>query len=210
MKERIQIMKKIIIVGSLAIALGVILFAGCAKPPTEKVAALQDQISKLEGQGAQVFATPQYEQVSAGMSDLNSLMDQKKNKAATAKADSMDALVKALDEAVIAQAPQVAKQAADAAGAEIAKLKAQMKTPEAKKVIVKDEIKKMDEMAAGFDKDLAAVTADIGNSAFLNAYNNANTLKGKIAAAEQGITQKIEEAKAKKGAKAPAKAAPKK
>ncbi|MDP2983679.1 MAG: hypothetical protein Q8O92_10170 [Candidatus Latescibacter sp.] len=203
-------MKKIIIVGSLAIALGVILFAGCAKPPTEKVAALQDQISKLEGQGAQVFATPQYEQVSAGMSDLNSLMDQKKNKAATAKADSMDALVKALDEAVIAQAPQVAKQAADAAGAEIAKLKAQMKTPEAKKVIVKDEIKKMDEMAAGFDKDLAAVTADIGNSAFLNAYNNANTLKGKIAAAEQGITQKIEEAKAKKGAKAPAKAAPKK
>lgn len=203
-------MKKIIIVGSLAIALGVMLFAGCAKPPTEKVAALKDQISKLEGQGAQVFATPQYDQVVAGMSDLNSLMDQKKNKAATAKADSMDALVKALEEAVTAQAPQVAKQAADAAGAEIAKFKAQMMTPDAKKVIVKDEIKKMAEMAAGFDKDLAAVTADIGNSAFLNAYNNANTLKGKIAAVEQGITQKIEDSKAKKGAKAPAKAAPKK
>lgn len=195
-------MKKIIIVGSLAIALGVMLFAGCAKPPTEKVAALQDQISKLEGQGAQVFATPQYDQVVAGMSDLNSLMDQKKNKAATAKADSMDALVKALEEAVTAQAPQVAKQAVDAAGAEIAKFKAQMMTPDAKKVIVKDEMKKMMDMAAGFDKDLAAVTADIGNSAFLNAYNNANTLKGKIAAAEQGITQKIEDAKAKKGAKA--------
>ena len=203
-------MKKIVIVSSLVIALGM-LFAGCAKPPTEKFDALKAQIAQLEQSGAQVFASQQYDMVTAGMNDLTSLMDQKKNKDATAKADSLTALVTALDEAVKAQAPQVAKQAADAAGAELAKCKDMMKMPDAKKVMSKDEMKKMDEAIAGFDKDLAAVNADIGNSAFLNAYNNANALKGKIAAAGQGVTQKIEDAKAKAGAKAaPKKAAPKK
>jgi hypothetical protein len=206
-------MKKIAIVSTLVIAFGALLFAGCAKPPTEKAEALKTQVSQLEQAGAQVFATQQYEAVTAGMADLSSLMDQKKNKAATAKADSLTALVAALDEAVKAQAPQVAKQAADAANAELMKYKDMMKMPDAKKVMAKDEMKKMDEMTAGFDKDLAAVTADIGNSAFLNAYNNANTLKGKIAAASQGMMQKMEDAKAKKGAPkamAPKKGAPKK
>lgn len=198
-------MKKIIVITSVAIALGAMLFVGCAKPPTEKVAALKDQIAKLEGQGASVFASQQYDQVVAGMADLQGLMDNKKNKAATAKADSLDILVKDLEPVIQTNAPAAAKQGVDAAKAELANFKKMMATPEAKKVIGKDGIKKMQDMTVGFDKDVANLDSEMGNSAFLNAYNDSNTLKGKITAAGQECTQKMEEAKAKKGAKAPAK-----
>ncbi|MFA6470924.1 MAG: hypothetical protein WCU00_02700 [Candidatus Latescibacterota bacterium] len=203
-------MKKIIVLSAVAIALGAMLFAGCAKPPTEKVAALQEQITKFDGAGAAVFASQQYDAVVAGMSELQTLMDNKKNKAATAKADSLTALVAEVETAIQTNAPAAAKQGVDAAKAELAKFKATMATPEAKKVIVKDELKKMKEMEAAFDKDAANLDAAIGNSAFLNAYNDANTLKGKIAAAGQEVAQKIEDAKAKKAVKPAAKKSPKK
>jgi hypothetical protein len=203
-------MKKIIVLSAVTIALGAMLFAGCAKPPTEKVAALKDKIAQLDGAGAAVFASQQYDAVVAGMSELQTLMDNKKNKAATAKADSLTTMVAEVETAIQTNAPAAAKQGVDAAKAELAKFKATMATPEAKKVIVKDDLKKMKEMEAAFDKDAANLDAAIGNSAFLNAYNDANTLKGKIAAAGQEVAQKIEDAKAKKAAKPAAKAAAKK
>jgi len=203
-------MKKIIVLSAVAIALGAMLFAGCAKPPTEKVAALKDQIAQLDGQGAAVFASQQYDAVVAGMSELQSLMDSKKNKAATAKADSLTAMVAEVETAIQTNAPAAAKQGVDSAKAELAKFKATMATPEAKKVIVKDDLKKMKEMEAAFDKDAANLDTEIGNSAFLNAYNDSNTLKGKIAAAGQEVAQKIEDAKAKKAVKPAAKKSTKK
>jgi len=206
-------MKKYLVSGALAIALGVVLFAGCAKPPTTEQAALKDQLTQLETQGAQVFATQQYDMVTAGMNELQSLMDNKKNKNAKAKADSLKTEMDALKAAVETQAPAIAKQGVDGATAEVAKFKALM-TPEAKKVLGAEETKKLDEMGAGFDKDAAALATDLGNSAFMNAFNNSKTLKDKVTMASQEVTQKMEEAKAKKGAKgakaAPAKAAPKK
>jgi hypothetical protein len=204
-------MKKIIVISCVAIALGAMLFVGCAKPPTEKVAALNEQITKLEGMGAQVFASQQYDAVSAAKAELQGLMDSKKNKAATAKADSLATMVAELETAINTNAPTAAKQAVDAAKAELAKYKQMMAAPEAKKVMSKDDMKKMMDMTAAFEKDAANLDSEIGNSAFLNAYNDGNTLKGKITAAGQEISQKMEEAKAKKaakpvkGAKAPAK-----
>ena len=76
---RVMDLKKLA-TGALVIALGATLFIGCAKPPTEKVDALNAQFAQLQEKGAQVFAQAQYDQVSAQMTELQSLMDQKKYK----------------------------------------------------------------------------------------------------------------------------------
>jgi len=199
--------KKLVVAGSIAIALGVMLFAGCAKPPTAKVTTLTEEFNKLQAAGAQVFARDQYDQVNAQMASLQSLMDQKKYKEATALCDTITTAIEALKSAVDTQGAEIAKTEVASATEEIAKMKT-LVTDNAKALGAEDGKKLQDQIAA-LESQAGALQGEIDNKNFMNAFNTAKSIKDQIAAATQQVTTKLEEAKAKKGAKPAAKPAKK-
>lgn len=191
-------MKKLLVSSIAVLTLGVMLFAGCAKPPTEKVTALNDEFSKLQAAGAQVFAQAEYDAVNAQMTNLQGLMDGKKYKEATALCDTITTAIEALKAAVETQGAEVAKAEVAGATEEIAKFK----------TLVNDNAKALGADAKKFQDQVAALEAqagglqgDIDNKNLLKAYNDAKSIKDQIAAASSEITTALEAAKAAKGGK---------
>lgn len=190
--------KKLMVIG-LVVVVGTMLFIGCAKPPTEKVNALQADLQNYEAQGAQVFAGEQYNVVSQKMSELQGLMDQKKYKDAASLADSIATDMGNLKSAIEANAQSMADQSIQAVNAELATFKGLL-TPDTIKLLGEADAKTYQDQAANFETQAGALSTDMGNSAFLNVYNNATPLKDQITAASTELTGKVEAAKAAKAA----------
>jgi len=184
---------------TLAVILGASLFIGCAKPPTEKVDALNAQFTQLQEKGAQVFAMQQYDQVSAQMTELQGLMDQKKYKDAAAKADSVTTAMEELTTALETNGQQMAQAEVASANEEIVKFKAFIDGN--KKVLAGDEAKKFTDQTTAVEGQIAGLQAELDAKNFLNAYNTAKSVKDQLAAAAQEVTATIEAAKTKKGGK---------
>ncbi|MHB9029593.1 MAG: hypothetical protein ACYC9O_12570 [Candidatus Latescibacterota bacterium] len=185
--------------GALVIALGATLFIGCAKPPTEKVDALNAQFAQLQEKGAQVFAQAQYDQVSAQMTELQSLMDQKKYKEASALADSITTGMDAANAALETNGQQMAQAEVASANEEIVKFKAFVDGN--KKVLAAEDMQKYADQTAALEAQVAGLQAELDAANYLNAYNTAKSVKDQIAASTQEVTAKVEEAKTKKGGK---------
>jgi hypothetical protein len=185
--------------GALVLALGATLFIGCAKPPTEKVDALNAQFAQLQEKGGPVFAQAQYELVSAQMTELQSLMDQKKYKEATALADSVTAGMDAANAALETNGQQMAQTEVASANEEIVKFKAFADGN--KKVFAAEDVQKYTDQTAALEAQVAGLQAELDAQNFLNAYNAAKLVKDQIAASTQEVTAKVEEAKTKKGGK---------
>ena len=168
-----------------------LLFSGCSKPPTEEVAALE----ACKAQGAEVFAEAEYGQAMQKMSTLQGYMDSKQNRMAKALADSMMAEMEALKSATATNAKDMSTQAVTMINEELAKLKGMM-TPEAAKMLGAEEAGKCEQQVMEMDSKAAALKADLDNSAFLDAFNNAKPLMNDIAMASQDMNQKMEQAKA--------------
>jgi hypothetical protein len=185
--------------GALIIALGTTLFIGCAKPPTEKVDALTAQFAQLQEKGAQVFAQAQYDQVNAQMTELQSLMDQKKYKEASALADTITAGMEAVNAALETNGQQMAQAEVASANEEIVKFKAFVDGN--KKVFAAEDVQKYADQSTALEAQVASLQAELDAKNFLNAYNTAKSVKDQIAASTQEVTAKVEEAKTKKGGK---------
>jgi len=184
---------------TLTVVMGASLFIGCAKPPTEKVDALNAQFTQLQEKGAQVFAMQQYDLVSAQMTELQGLMDQKKYKDAAAKADSVTTAMEELTTALETNGQQMAQAEVASANEEIVKFKAFIDGN--KKVLVGDEAKKFTDQTTAVEGQIAGLQAELDAKNFLNAYNTAKSVKDQLAAATQEVTASIEAAKTKKGGK---------
>lgn len=201
---------------SFVVIASVMIFIGCAKPPTEKVTALQGELKNCETQGARVFAPDQYAQVANRMAELQNMMAQKKYRQATALADSLKTDMAALVTATATNAKKIAEQNVAGVSVEIEKMKSLL-TPENIKLLGQADTKAFQDETTAFEGQFSALKNDLGNSAFLKVYNDSKPLKDKIAISIQNMNQKLETAKAKemekatKGkakAKAPAKPAP--
>lgn len=191
--------KKLVIAGSVAVALGAMLFAGCAKAPTEKVTALNDEFSKLQATGAQVFAQAEYDQVNSQMTQLQGLMDQKKYKEATALCDSISSAIEVLKSAVQTNGAEITKAEIASATEEIAKMKTLV--TDNQKALGAEDGKKFQDQVAALETQAGSLQGDMDNKDFLKAFNTAKSIKDQIAAATQEVTTKLEAARAKKGAK---------
>jgi len=189
-------MKKLLVSSVAVLALGAMLFAGCAKPPTEKVATLNDEFSKLQAAGAQVFAQAEYDAVNNQMTSLQGLMDGKKYKEATALADTITTAIEALKAAVETQGAEMAKAEVAGAAEEIAKFKT-LVTDNAKALGA--DAQKFQDQVAALESQAGGLQGDIDNKNLLKAFNDAKSIKDQIAAATQEITTALEAAKAAKG-----------
>ena len=188
--------RKISLYAATAMAFSLmLLFSGCSKPPTEEVAALQSDLAACKAQGAEVFAEAEYGQAMQKMSTLQGYMDSKQNRMAKALADSMMAEMEALKSATATNAKDMSTQAVTMINEELAKLKGMM-TPEAAKMLGAEEAGKCEQQVMEMDSKAAALKADLDNSAFLDAFNNAKPLMNDIAMASQDMNQKMEQAKA--------------
>ena len=184
-----------------AVMLGsMVLYVGCAKPPTEKANALQSDLKSTEAKGAKIFAPAEYDQVAKKMAELQNLMGQKKNRMATALADSIAPQMAALKATVDNNSKSMSQQAVSAASGELGKFKALL-TPENMKLLG-EGAKACQARCAEFESKVNEVQNTLSSGDLLNAYNNAQQLAGQIAAAVQDDTQKIEQAKAKEAEKA--------
>jgi len=200
-------MKKAIVLLSAVALFGAMLVIGCAKPPTDKVAALTDDFAKLQTIGAPIFAQAEYDAVNGKMSTLQGLMDSKKYKEATALCDSIATDIANLKTTVSTQGAEMAKTEVAGATEEIAKLKT-LVTDNAKALGTEDGKKFADQVAA-LESQAGGLQGAIDGGDFLKAYNDAKSIKDMATAATTEIGAKMEAAKAKKGAK-PAKPAKKK
>ncbi|MCE5249660.1 hypothetical protein LLG96_05510 [bacterium] len=201
---------------AMIVMASIMIFTGCAKPPTEQVTALQNDMQNVETKGAKIFAPDQYAQISKKMNELQGMMDQKKFGPATALADSLKADITALITATTTNGKKVAGQAVLDVNAEIEKMKSFL-APETAKLLGAADSKSFADEITAFESQLQALKTDLDNSSFVKVYDDSNSLKGKIAASMQTAQQKIEAAKAlemekaaKSKAKPKAKAAPRK
>ena len=201
---------------AMIVMVSIMLFIGCAKPPTEQVTALQNDIKSCETKGAKVFAPDEYAQVSQKMNELQGMMDQKKFSPATALADSLKADMTALVTATTTNGKNIAGQAVLDVSAEIEKMKSFL-APETAKLLGAADSKTFADEITAFEGQLQALKTDLDNSSFVKVYEDSNSLKDKIAVSMQTAQQKIEAAKAlemekaaKSKAKPKAKAAPRK
>ncbi len=191
---------KKLVSGAVVIALGAVLFTGCASDPAEKADALTTSFITLQDKGAQVFAQVEYDQVSAKMAELANLREQKKYKEATALADSIDAAMQVLSAALETNGAQMAQQEAASVGEEITMFKAAVDAN--KKDLVADDAQKYADQATALETQAAGLQSELDSQNFLSAYNTAKSIKDQVAVSTQEITVKIEEAKAaKKGRK---------
>lgn len=190
--------KKLVLTGAVVVALGAMLFAGCAKPPTEKVAALQADFTTVTEQGAQVFAQAEFDQVNTQMAELQNLMDSKKFKEAGALADSIAMALETLKAAIETNGQQMSQTEVSSANEEIAKLK--ILCADNAKVLGADAQKYTEQMAA-LESQGAGLQAEIDNKNFLNAFNTAQSIKDQVAASTQEIIARAEAAKPAKGKK---------
>lgn len=190
---------KKLVSGAIVVALGATLFIGCAKPPTEKVDALQAQFTQLQEKGAQVFAQAEFDQVSTQMSELTNLMEQKKYKDASALADSIGTGMQTLTAALETNGAQMAQQEVASIGEEITKFKALVEAN--KKALAPEDVQKYADQTAALESQAAGLQGELDSQNYLSAYNTAKTIKEQLAAGSQEITTKVEEAKAAKGKK---------
>jgi outer membrane murein-binding lipoprotein Lpp len=190
--------EKIIVFCLAAVVLAsLFIIAGCAKPPTEKVTALQSDLASCESKGAKVFAQQEYETVSQKMAELNSMMEQKKYGKASALADSIATEMTALNAVIDTNGRKLAQEITVSVDSELLKLKSLL-TPETIKVLGNEAAKTYQDKLTGFDGVVASLQNDMGNNAFLAVYTNADALVKEIAAVSQEITQKVEQTKAAK------------
>ena len=80
----------------IAVFFSTLLFAGCTKPPTEKVRNLNLDFRDTDFRGGQVFAPSEYKKMSKKINNMNDLMDRGKYKQAEKIADSLIPEMKAL------------------------------------------------------------------------------------------------------------------
>ena len=199
--------RRYVVIGLVAFLFGVMVFIGCAKPPTEEVTALQSDLKNCENQGAKVFAADQYGKVTQKMAELQNLMDQKKFRQATALADSLSADMTVLVSATASNGKKVAKMNIVNVYDELGKLKSLL-TPETIKVLGEAESKPFQDMSTGFEGQVSTLNTDLDNYTFMKVYNDSQTLKNNITKTIQSVNEKLEAAKAKQMEKA-SKAKPK-
>lgn len=192
-------LKKYLVNGLVAFSFGAILFAGCAQPPTDKVAALQNEVKNLQAKGAEVFAADQYAVVSQQMVELQSQMDQKKYKEASALVDSISTVVKTLSAAVDSSATELTNQNIAAAKTEVENFKA-IVTPGNLKALGEGAAA-VQEQVVGFEAQVAGLDSIVASGALLDAYNNSTSIKDQVVAAAADVKAKVEAAKAAKPAK---------
>jgi hypothetical protein len=191
--------KKLVINGAVVLALGAILFSGCAKPPTEKVDALKASVASLTEKGAQIFAATEFDAVNTKMAELDNLMTSKKFKDAAALCDSITAQVEAVTAAIETNGQQMTTAEVASANEEVAKLKALVES--SKKALAADAQKYADQVTA-LESTAAGLQAQVDNKEYSAAYNAAKSIKDQTAAATAEITAKAEAAKpAPKGKK---------
>jgi hypothetical protein len=192
-------LKKYLVNGLIAFSFGAILFAGCAQPPTDKVNALQNEVKDLQAKGAEVFAADQFAVVSQQMSELQTQMDNKKYKEASALADSISAVVATVKTAVDSSATELTNQNIAAAKTEVDNFKA-IVTPENLKALGEGAAA-VQEQVAGFEAQVAGLDSIAASGALLDAYNSSMSIKDQVVAAAADVNAKVEAAKAAKPAK---------
>ena len=136
---------------------------------------------------------------------LQSLMDQKKYKEATALCDSITTALADMKSAVDTQGTEVTKAEVAGAAEEIAKMKTLV--TDNMKTLGAEDGKKFQDQIAALEAQAGGLQGEIDNKNLLKAYSDAKAIKDQIAAATQEISAKLEVLKAKKGAKPAAKAA---
>ena len=181
---------------------GIILLAGCAQPPTEKVTALQNDLSLCETMGAGTFAPADFEKVSQKMAELTGLMDQKKYRQATALADSLAAEVVALKTATEANGKEMAGKLVQSANQELGMLKVLLSEENAK-ILGEEAAKKCMDQCADYEGMIARMQSDFDNGSYRQVCDNSSLVE-KIAASAQSLNTELEQAKALQEQKKPA------
>lgn len=190
-------------IGSLLLMIILVLFAGCAKPPTEKVTALQNSLSENESKGAATFAPSEHQRVTQKMAELNSLIEAKKYRQATVLADSLDTDMTALKTAVETNAPQAAQQAVAKANEQLSALKGLL-AEENVKVLGAETAAKYQQQVADAEAKVASLQTSLDSGNYLEVYNN-SAVANDLAAAVQSFNAELEQAKAAAAEKAAAK-----
>lgn len=91
MKVEVQVMRKRSrMAGVLAVIVMLVMFAGCAKPPTEEMSDAKMAFQNATDAGAQMYASDKYMSAEEALNEATALMEKKKYKEAREKA--LDAL----------------------------------------------------------------------------------------------------------------------
>ena len=183
------------------LSLVLILLAGCAKPPTEKITVIQTALSECEMMGAAEFAPSELQSINQKMAVLDSLMGAKKYGKATALADSISTDLTGLKSAVETNGKQAAQQVLAAANEQMAALKAMLTEENA--ALLDAEAAKYQQQCADGESRIAALQGVLDGGNALEVYNS-SAVAGELAAAVQACSAEIAAA-AEKAAKKPGK-----
>ncbi len=181
-----------LIAGALAMALGVAIIVGCAKPPVEKAEELRARLARLEEKGARVFAQVRYAQEDARMAELQALMDGKENKRAGALADSIDESMAILESAVEINGGQMARMEVDRARKALAGMEALYE--ENRDAFSEEDLLAFEQQSAAIDAEIAGFFAGLEGKNFLTVYRDAGSAGDRIAEAFREAAAKAEAA----------------
>jgi hypothetical protein len=184
-----------------------ILLAGCAKPPTEKVTALQAALSECEDMGAAAFAPAELQTVTQKMAELNTLMEGKKYGKATQLADSITADIAALKAAVETNGQKAAQQVLASANEQLTALKGLM--TEANVKLLGADAAKYQQQCTDLGAKVTALQGAMDSGNVLDV-NGGSAVVGELAAAVQACSAQVAQAAEKAVAKKPAKPGKKK